>query len=425
MTRRSDEASERLTRAQLALEAEVDETYVARLVRDGVLEPEDDRFTWVDIYRVRTIGALEDAGIPLERLAPEFSSGRLSLGFLEVMMPRPTPRTGRTFAQFVESLGDRGAFAAQVYEMLGLAHPPDAMAMREDEEAVIREMIELWAEDPQIMKRAARVAGYAIRMVVEGWTGLHYELYRTLGGGGREHWPPELRGREPAMAGRAIRLAETIPNWLTVRHYEQVLYSDILENIEMQIDPFEERDAEKPGVRQPSIVFIDLSGFTAMTEAEGDEAAAVTTARFEEEVSLATLRHGGRVVKLLGDGAMLHFGDAVSAVRATSQIRRELAGLPLSPHAGIDCGPIAERDGDVFGRTVNMASRLASAASRGQVVMSTPVARAAADAGIRTEAMGPVELKGLDRPVPAFLLAGEDGPDGGSAGPADGGSEAP
>jgi class 3 adenylate cyclase len=339
----------------------------------------------------------------LDRLAPEFTSGRLSLGFLETMMPRPSPRTGQTFGQFAESLGDRGAFAGEVYQMLGLARPSDEMAMREDEEAVIREMIELWADDPEIMKRAARVAGYAIRLVVEGWTGLHYELYRGLGGGGRERWSPELREREPAMAGRAIRLAESIPHWLTVRHYEQVLYSDIIENIEMQIDPFEARD-HGPAVRQPAVVFVDLSGFTAMTEVQGDAAAASTTARFEEAVSLAALRHGGRVVKLLGDGAMLHFGDAASAIRATAQVRDDIADLPLGPHAGIDCGPIAERDGDLFGRTVNMASRLASAAGDGQILVSADVAQVAQDAGMETQALGSRQLKGLDRPVPTFLL---------------------
>jgi len=393
-----------LTRAQLAIEAEADESYVERMIELGVLTPDAGTFTWVDIYRVRTIRSLEEAGIPLERLAPEFTSGRLSLAFLELMMPRPSPRTGRTFAEFVETLAGRGEFASQVYEMLGLANPPGDMAMREDEEMVIREMIELWAEDPQIMRRASRVAGYAIRLVVEGWTGLHYELYRGLGGGGREHWPPELLQREPAMAGRAIRLAEHIPSWLTVRHYEQVLYSDIIENIEMQIDPFDERDTHRAGVRQPSVVFIDLSGFTAMTEAEGDQAAVATTARFEEAVSLASLRHGGRVVKLLGDGAMLHFADARSAVNATCGIRDDLSDLPLQVHAGIDCGPVAERDGDVFGRTVNMASRLASTAGDGQILVTAAVAQAAEDAGIGTVDQGALQLKGLDRPVPAFLL---------------------
>jgi class 3 adenylate cyclase len=254
------------------------------------------------------------------------------------------------------------------------------------------------------MKRAARVAGYAVRLIVEGWTGLHLELYRDLGGGGRERWTPELVARESVNSGRAIRLAEKIPRWLTLRHYEQVLYADIIENIEMQIDPFEERRTDLPGVRQPAIVFIDLSGFTAMTEAEGDRVASATTARFEESVSLAALRQGGRVVKLLGDGALLHFGEAVPAMRATLEIRDDLADLPLRPHAGIDCGPVAERDGDVFGRTVNMASRLASAATDGQILVSESVARAAEAAGLGVEGLGAQHLKGVERPVPAFLL---------------------
>jgi class 3 adenylate cyclase len=183
-----------------------------------------------------------------------------------------------------------------------------------------------------------------------------------------------------------------------------VLYADIIENIEMQIDPFEERRTDLPGVRQPAIVFIDLSGFTAMTEAQGDRAASATTARFEESVSLASLRQGGRVVKLLGDGALLHFGEAAPAVRATLEIRDDLADLALRPHAGIDCGPVAERDGDVFGRTVNMASRLATAATEGQILVSSAVARAAEAAGLDVRELGPQQLKGVERPISAFLV---------------------
>jgi class 3 adenylate cyclase len=394
---------EPLTCAQLAIEGEVDEAYIERLVEIGVLHPTDAIFGWADLWRVRTMRALEDAGMSLERMAPLFQSGRLNLAFLDNMLPL-APRTGRSFAQFAASLGEHAALAGTAYEMLGLAHPPDDMQTRTDEEEAVREMIELWADDPEIMKRAARVAGYAIRLIVEGWTGLHLELYRNLGGGGREQWSPELLARESVNSGRAIRLAEKIPRWLTLRHYEQVLYADIIENIEMQIDPFEERRTDLPGVRQPAIVFIDLSGFTAMTEAEGDHAASAATARFEEAVSLASLRQGGRGVKLLGDGALLHFPEALPAVRATLEIRDDLADLPLRPHAGIDCGPIAERDGDVFGRTVNMASRLASAATEGQVLVSSPVAQAAQTAGLGIDELGPLHLKGVEQPVPVFLI---------------------
>jgi adenylate cyclase len=356
--------------------------------------------------------SLEAAGVPLERIAPQFQSGRLSLAFLEYMLPPPAPRTGRTFGEFAASLGEQGDLAGTVFEMLGLAHPPDDMQMRVDDELVLREIIELWADDPEIMKRAARTASYAIRLVVERWTGLHYEMFRKLGGGGREAWSADLVERETANAARSIRLAQKIPSWLTVRHYEQVLYADIIENIEMRIDPFEERETDREGVRQPAIVFIDLSGFTALTEAEGNVAASSLTARFEEAVALACVRRGGRVVKLLGDGALLQFPEAVAAVRATLEIRHDLADMALRPHAGIDCGPIAERDGDVFGRTVNMASRLASVATEGEVYVSAAVAAAAAAAGLPTRALGPVELTGLDRPVPAYLVGVETTDDG-------------
>lgn len=375
-----------------------------RLVDAGVLHQVSGSFSWVDIYRIRTLRALEVAGIPLERMAEEFESGRLSLDFLGHTMPRPSPLTGQDFRTFVASLGDHGAHAGDAYEMLGLVRPVDDMPMREDEAGMIRELLELWSDDPDIMKRAARIAGYVVRLMVEGWTSLHYELYRGLGGGGRDRWPPEVREREPVMARRAFELAKTIPAWLTARHYEQVLISDVIENIEMQVDPFEERDANKRGVRQPAIVFIDLSGYTALTDLDGDQAAAAATSRFEEAVSIGALRDGGRVMKLLGDGALLRFDRVSDAVKATLGIRAALVGVGVQTHAGIDSGPIAERDGDVFGRTVNMASRLANAAESGQVLVTATVAEPARRDGIEVLSLGPLLLKGMDDPVPTFQL---------------------
>ncbi len=178
----------------------------------------------------------------------------------------------------------------------------------------------------------------------------------------------------------------------------------MIENIEMRIEPYAERLTD-PGVRQPAVVLVDLSGFTAMTEAEGDAAAATTAARLDDAASRAALRGGGRVVKLLGDGALLLFPDADTAVRATCWVRDQLADLPLHLHAGIDSGPVAERDGDVFGRTVNMAARLASAAKDGQILVSAAARDAASglpESGVRP--VGPLQLKGLEQPVAAFAV---------------------
>jgi class 3 adenylate cyclase len=115
------------------------------------------------------------------------------------------------------------------------------------------------------------------------------------------------------------------------------------------------------------------------------------------------------VVKLLGDGALLLFLDAdpcVSAVRAVTSIRDELIAIGLHPHAGVDVGPVVERDGDIFGRTVNHASRLASIATAGEVVVSEAVASALETHGIHPiEPLGEVTLKGIAVPVRAYLVA--------------------
>ena len=115
-------ANEPLTRAQLADEGEVDEAYIERLVEIGALHPTDAIFGWADLWRVRTMRALEDAGMPLERIAPLFQSGRLNLAFLDNMLSL-APRTGRSFGEFAASLGEHEALAGTAYEMLGLAHP--------------------------------------------------------------------------------------------------------------------------------------------------------------------------------------------------------------------------------------------------------------------------------------------------------------
>jgi adenylate cyclase len=393
----------RLSRQQLAEEGEVGGGYLDRLEAAGLLTPADGGYAWGDVWRVRTYRALEAAGMPLERLASAFSRGPLSLGFLDAMLPTPSPRTGRSFAEFAATFGDRAPLVGQIYEMLGLAHPPPGMQMRQDEEEMVTELIEVWGADPAIAKRAARVVGQSLRQLVEGWTGLHYELYRGIGGD-RSDWPEELRAREPMMARRAIRLAGRIPSWLIVREYEQVMTADVIENVELQIDPFADRAGPPAGRWLPAVAFIDLAGYTALTEREGDREAARSTAVFEEAVATAATQHGGRVVKMLGDGALLHFLDARSAIDATLRVRDGLGDPRLRPHAGIDCGPVAERDGDIFGRVVNTASRLAGVAEAGEIVVSRLVAEAAEAAGHRVEAIGERALKGVAAPVAAFRI---------------------
>ena len=107
--------------------------------------------------------------------------------------------------------------------------------------------------------------------------------------------------------------------------------------------------------------FIDLSGFTAFTDRHGDERVVVVLAQLRTALREAAARRGVRVVKWLGDGAMLSstMTDAVSALVVEMDHRMRTAIPSLAVRAGLDCGPVIMFEGDDYiGRCVNLASRL-------------------------------------------------------------------
>jgi adenylate cyclase len=105
-------------------------------------------------------------------------------------------------------------------------------------------------------------------------------------------------------------------------------------------------------------------------------------------------------VKLLGDGVLLVFESPCTAVRAVVELIGTMAEAGLPPaHAGIHAGPVVERDGDVYGTTVNVASRITAHAQPGVLLVSDPVVRECPDFAALVEPLGEVSLRGLDEPI--------------------------
>jgi class 3 adenylate cyclase len=156
----------------------------------------------------------------------------------------------------------------------------------------------------------------------------------------------------------------------------------------------------------PAIVFVDLSGFTRLTRERGDESAVVAATSLQRNADAIARLHGGRLVKLLGDGAMLRLGDATVGVQAALDLMEAMTDEgALSPHAGINVGPVIERDLDVFGQTVNLASRIADVAGPGEVLASEAVVEAAADDRFGFERIEDVPLEGLPSPVALYRVS--------------------
>jgi adenylate cyclase len=158
----------------------------------------------------------------------------------------------------------------------------------------------------------------------------------------------------------------------------------------------------RPG-RVPAMCFLDLVGYTRLTEERGDQAAAELAGALAVLVDRSSREQGGVPVKWLGDGVMFHFWDPAGAALAALGMAEELpaAGLPPA-HVGVVAGPVVAQGGDYFGRTVNLAARIAARASAGQVLVTQSVVETASPQGVRFVELGEVRLQGISRPVRVF-----------------------
>jgi class 3 adenylate cyclase len=152
--------------------------------------------------------------------------------------------------------------------------------------------------------------------------------------------------------------------------------------------------------------FIDLSGFTAYTDRHGDEQVVVVLAQLRVALREAAARRGVRVVKWLGDGAMLSstMTDAVCALVVEMDFRMRSAIPSLAVRAGLDCGPVIMFEGDDYiGRCVNLASRLCDQAGSHEI-LATESVMTSRPAWIDADECQPRLVRGLERPVPVTAL---------------------
>jgi adenylate cyclase len=153
-----------------------------------------------------------------------------------------------------------------------------------------------------------------------------------------------------------------------------------------------------------TFVFADIAGFTALTEAHGDEQAAALVADFCEAVR-AKLPAGAAHVKTIGDAIMLRVPDPSEAIRLALDMTHVLMRSHGAPavRVGLHHGPAVERDGDYFGATVNLAARVSGLASGGEVLVTGQTAALAPDLeGVFYESRGREQLRGVREPVDIF-----------------------
>jgi adenylate cyclase len=173
-----------------------------------------------------------------------------------------------------------------------------------------------------------------------------------------------------------------------------------------------------PAPAELAVLFADVSGSTRLYEELGDEAALSTIARCLAVVKAACDGHQGRLVKTIGDEAMVVFPAADHAAEAAAEIQARIAEEPavgsqrLALRVGFHFGPALQTDGDVFGDSVNVAARLVGFANRAQVITSADTAEALSPwLRARTRELDVLTVKGKQHDMRIFELLWQDSPE--------------
>jgi adenylate cyclase len=416
---------------EIAAEAGAPEDRITWLVSIGLLKPDDGgSFSFGAVFAAKMVSALLDAGLPATTVERAADEGWLDFRHIDDYLPhQPGRRSDRNFAEFQADAGPRASFLPAVYEVLGLPKPNPVAPIHVDEEEMFQRFLEGWrlAQDDDSLLRAARLIAEGTRAATLGWAEL---LDEQIAAPARERM---LRGEVNQFSDEAriafARLVHLVPEmftWLSYRYLEQRSVETIVDGFERFLATRDLAPRRQPHA-PPAIVFVDLSGFTRLIEERGDETAVRTAMSLQQQADATAVRHGGRLVKLLGDGAMLLFPEPVVGVDAALDLVETMSGEgALVAHAGIHSGPVIERDLDVFGRTVNLASRIADVAEPGEVLASDAVAEAAHDGSYGFEPLEVANLKGIPEPVPLFRVtrSGQPSPprqaDEGAGAPQDG-----
>jgi adenylate cyclase len=376
----------------------VEPSYLAQLVDLGILVPEKaDCFSPGDVRRVLLARSLEDAGISLEEVAAAIQRGALSIDFLDAASyERFAALAAETFRQVSDRTGIPLELLMVIREAIGMAQPSPDDRLREDELSIVP-FIELQLAEgfrPVAIERLLRVQGDGTRRITEQeaawWTSEVIEPAIAAGKGPEEIGNAELADRMAPASEQAL---------LAMFHAQQAhaWTANIIEGFEVLMANAGIRSRLE---RPPAICFLDITGYTRLTQERGDDAAADLSATLARLVQRSSVRRGGRPIKWLGDGVMLYFGEPGAGVHAALEMVDGLAAAGLPPaHVGLHAGPVLFQEGDYFGQTVNLSARIADYARQGEVLVSRAAADASSDEVITFTDIGPVELKGVSGTV--------------------------
>jgi adenylate cyclase len=365
-----------------------------RWQRSGLIPHYEGEWTPSAIGHARMVARMRNRGYSLGEIRRATDEGRLAFGFLEDLFP--SDQKWFTVREAARASGLDTALVARLIGVLGFSREPTP-TVSEDEVQLLRYVAAVLESGFPLVAllQLVRVYGQAMAQVADAEVRLfHLYVHEPLMRSGLTG--VETAEQMHALSREVLPLAGPVLDQIHQRYLQHFIEQDVVGHMEADLDD----TSVDLGRMRVAIAFADLTGYTRMTEEEGELTAIDAVERFVEAVA-NTLPDEARVIKTIGDEVMVVGSDAANLTDWAVGFQRLHSGRPL-PRIAIHYGVALYRDGDYYGRDVNIASRVAARAAGGEVLVTRPVVEQAGP-HLEFERIAEVKLKGFTEPTEVFV----------------------
>jgi adenylate cyclase len=371
-----------------------------RWAQQGLVPQYDGTWTPAAVTHARVVARLRERGHSLKDIRQATEEGRLAFGYIEELFPAADG--SYTVDQAARETGLEKGLIERITMAVGIS-PAQADELSEDELQLLRYVSAvLDAGLPLVaMLQLVRVYGQAIAQVADAEVRLfHLYVHEPLMRSGTTGL--EVAEEMMSLSQELLPLASPIMDHIHQRYLQHFIEQDVVGHMESDLDG----EAIDLGRMRVAIAFADLAGYTRLTEEEGDLQAVDAVERFVEAVEI-TLPEEARVIKTIGDEVMVVGSDPSTLTDWAVGFQRLQSERPL-PRIGIHYGNALYREGDYYGRDVNIASRVAARSAGGEVLVTRPVVEQSGGAHLEFVRIADVRLKGFSETTEIFIARQRD-----------------
>jgi adenylate cyclase len=341
---------------------------------------------------------LRERGHPLAQIRRATEEGRLAYAYVEGLFPDGAGRY--SLSQAARETGLEPALIERIVTAIGFPRHTDSLS-EEDLQLMRYAATALDAGLPLVaLLQLVRVYGQAAAQIADAEVRLfhlyvHEPLMRSGSSGA------EIAEDMMTLSRLLLPLASPVMDQIHERYLQHFIEQDVVGHMETDLDGA----AADLGRMRVAIAFADLTGYTRLTEEAGELEALDAVERFVDAVEV-TLPENARVVKMIGDEVMIVGTDPSALIDWAVGFQRLQSERPL-PRIGIHYGDALYRDGDYYGRDVNIAARIAARSAAGEVLVTRQVVEHAGS-HLELDRIGEITLKGFSQPTEMFIARAKD-----------------